>query len=99
MRAIDSRAPYNASDLVRDEIRRLVLIRALKQEIVLQGPAKDRQHHIAASFHAPVSTGFAPHLDSICKKSIFRRRLFILSICGLEKALGPGMSVVPVKIS
>ena len=94
-----SKKTHDACDLIANEVRRLVSVRLPHQKIIIETPCHDCKHEIATSFCICISSDVSPHFECIREESVFGGALLIFTVCRLEKALGEGMTVIPIKHS
>ena len=88
---------YNTSDLIPNKVRRLHLIVARHQEIVLQTPGKHREHQIPSRLHRRIARSASPYLEPVSKHDVFGRRFLVFGVARLEETFRPRVPMVPVK--
>ncbi len=80
---------HNSSDFVSDEPRRLIGIRTIHEEVILETPGQDRQHEVPSSFHTLVTDDLTPHFDGIRKIAILRRGLLVFAVTDWGDTMRP----------
>ena len=82
---------------VADEFGRLDAVVVGHEVVVLEAPGLDGQHEVSARFHARVASGFPPHFDGVARHAVFAAGFLVFAVGTLEKAVGPGVAVVPIE--
>lgn len=82
---------------VPDELRRLILIVTVHQEVVVERASLDGEHQCSSLLETAVSTDLAPHLQSIRGERILTGALLIFTITTFKKALGPRVALIVVE--
>lgn len=88
---------HNSCNFVSNEVRRLVDIITLHQEIVLKTSLLDREHQVSPGFHGRVASYLAPHLECVAEEGIFAGAFLVLGICRLKESLRKRVPMVPIK--
>ena len=65
----------------------------------METSGENRQHEIAASFHALIADDFSPHLDGVCEEPLFRCGFEVFAVGEFEKTVRPGVAMVPVEVA
>ena len=94
---VDFVLEQDARDLVGDEIGGLVGVGAFEEEVIVERTFHDREHQVAARFHAGVAGGLAPHFHGVREEGVLGCGFLIFAVAGVEEAFGPRVAVEPVE--